>query len=499
MKNALNLALLALFSFVLILPGAVFLFVPNSETALSSEPAPFPSFTSTILPSPEGRKRLSSAIFDRSSVKYDAISLRNTLSYSVIGAIESSEVVSGSPGWLFYKPEFERWDCSRRAKLDDELARAETILSMIEAAEANITFVSAPNKASIESSQLAGPAARYAPCYFDFESEFRASLSQYPATVVIDHAKALEELGGDAQRYYKMDTHWTPIGGYAAIAQLRASLPEVFFGKIPAIKSQEPAKRRTDLGNIMLRFRALEPSMDLVLEETASAGSGAGVLIVHDSFYGIVAAQLKSAFPAVTLAKLNGQSPPDADTLRNFDHIVVESVERQFLTRMNVPWTGPDSLTFGWGSPLGDLILDQSQLLAEQCNWEEAVNIMESEESRARALGMEFISASAVRTIADPRIMFRLPSVRGRMVCLEAEFSHPTATRTQLYFERETPGDGRSMFAEPQSVFREVHPGRSRVAWIMPQSALGRMARFDPVQSGDFELNSLRYAYGADH
>ncbi|MBU2082841.1 MAG: hypothetical protein KJ801_02175 [Alphaproteobacteria bacterium] len=492
------MALLALFSFALLVPGAAFLVAPKGETVLSSEPTPFPSLKSIVLPSPEGRKSLSSAIFDRSSVKYNAISLRNSLSYSVLGAIESSEVVSGSPGWLFYKPEFERWGCSRRATLDDELARAETILDMIEAAKANVTFVSAPNKASIESSRLAGSAARYAPCYFDFESDFRASLSRYPATVVIDHAQALEALGGDAQRYYYMDTHWTPMGGYAAIAQLRASLPDALSGSIPAIESQEPAMRRTDLGNIMLRFRSQEPSVNLVLEPTASPESGAGVLIVHDSFYGIVAPQLKSAFPSATLSKLNGRAPPDADTLRKFDHIIIESVERQFLARMNLSWTRPDSLTFGWGSPLGDHILDQSQLLAEQCNWDEAVNIIEDKQSHALVRGMEFISSSAVRSTADPRIMFRLPPAQGRLVCLEAEFSHPTKTRTQLYFERDTPGDGRSMFAEPQSVFRLVQPGRSRISWVIPQSALGRMARFDPVQDGDFELNSLRYAYGPD-
>lgn len=489
-----NLSLLTVFVLVLAAPATSF-FLDGREIQISRNPVAFTNVGSVFAPAPQGRKSLVSAILDRTPLRFDAISIKNRISYTILGDIETSQVISGEPGWLFLKGQFTNWGCERRVTLDSRLERAKTVMIFAEAANANVTFVLAPNKASVERKRLTGRAARYAPCYFDFEHRFRSFLQDVDVHTLIDHADALETLNTSQQKYYQHDTHWAPEGSYAALLQLRDALADVQPVPRGGATTQALVERRTDLGNNMLRLLKKEEVMDIDPAHDSRPDVGEEILIVHDSFYQIIKSKILTLFPAATMLSLNRTADLGNDNLKKYKHIVIESVERHFLRRMSVSWSDSGGASVGWGTPIGDHILDQSALAANRCDWTSAVDILSASETAARTNNIEFVSDTKMSATRDPQIRFRVPDTK-RTICIAAEFTHSEETRTQLFLARKHRKKDGPIFSEGQSVLRILPPGRSRLVLVMPDATKGSEARFDPVSKGDFELHSFQYAFG---
>lgn len=484
MRKSIDLFILVAFVAVLAAPvigfatiGAIPGFEQRPLTA-------FPAIEATLRPAPEARAQLADAIFERSAAKREAVRFRNRASLSLFGAIETDRVVSGAPGWLFVKGQFERFDCARHSDLRDSLRRFILMAQFAEANDVPVRFAIAPNKASAEREAVRGRAAIYAACYDKIESEIRSAIRAADSPVIIDHLDAVLAARGDDRLYMKTDTHWTRATGVRALAQLARSLPEAFPGEPEVVRMQD-IPVATDLWNGMLVQKGVEPQPTPVLVRNPTRGPSApSVLLVHDSFYRRMRTEFAAWARDVRMLNRNEVAPTDAD-LSDIDYLVVERVERVILER------AMRADGFGWTSPIGRFLFRRAAKTANaQCDWSRATNALAAlppQDVRRASLD----GGTLTTTGGDPQAHLPpLASLGGPCVAVDIELPAPGVV--QLFISTEdAPG---RRFTEGASIIRQLPAGRHTVRFIMPPSARGRALRFDPAPGVGAVAHAFRVA-----
>src|SRR5579859_7115040 len=123
---------IGLFALFLVLPLAcVPLFAP-----LAPYGRPFAVFPAprSLLSEPAARAQLATAVLERSPLRKEAIIAENAVLYDGLGYIDTARVISGKNGWLFLKDEFWGGRCLAPADLEKDLAFADALQDVAEAA-----------------------------------------------------------------------------------------------------------------------------------------------------------------------------------------------------------------------------------------------------------------------------------------------------------------------------------------------------------------------------
>jgi hypothetical protein len=449
-----------------------------------------PGLGSVIAPEGDARDQLSDAIFERSDLRRIAISTKNALEFEVLGFADAEQVVSGAPGWLFYKPEIEAWTCERLA---DNRKDFEAVVLLGEIAAANgLPFVLAiaPNKASVERNAVQGRARLLLDCYFETADLLEARLAEANLPSILHHTPLVRARGESGDAFFRTDTHWLPVTGFLAAGDLMRSLglpgfPQDFQ---PATQSRP---RSTDLRRMLLLSpNEVVPFPDMSSEPAKSAIAanrldGANTLILHDSFYAEISDSLLGMLNNAQMLHIENDRSQTSSAVAGSEQLVVSSVERFLLQRVR------SDADLGWLSPVGRWVMDGADAAADQCQWEQTVNLLTSTKVTLHALSID-PGGAARSTSSDPRIQLTAPTFSNAATCLHIELELATPDVLQIFFQASDPADG---FIEQRSVRREVGAGLQRVQLVLPASAAGKDIRIDPVSNlGDFRIVSLKAA-----
>lgn len=479
-SDQLQLALLILF---LALPVAVLVvWGPAEAYVYGRDQHAWPEFDDLFEDDSRGREAFADAFLDRLILRRESIRMRNSISLDHFGYIDADSVVSGLDRWLFYKPAFAAWDCSNHGRLDHGLHRLTLYQELALANDVPITFVNAPNKASIEPAASTGRARTYGECYFEYEPRARAAFRQLKSPHFIDHADVLLPRRSEGDVYLRGDTHWTRRSAFAAIRQL--ILEGGLARTVEGPPSETFEEKTTDLENqtLLLGEPTQNPSYSLEgvhpLTESPSE-----IVIVHDSFYQEVPDYLTHLIPEARLINLNFPVFAALELAPN-SRVIVESVERAILSRV------VSHAHFGWHSSVGRWFADRMNEASADCDWEKARDLLPETEYSNLKRGA---SGTLTATGSEPRLWTSLPTApEGNSQCLalvlesEAEI-HPRRSATIFLDARETqidPDDRVFEFVHGRTV--DFHYGRrrngtqaNRIAFVVPATASGKRIRVD--------------------
>lgn len=466
-----------------------FLVAPIGLLALQGPAAPYvygrsqeawPGLPDLFAAKSEGRERFATALLDRLVIRRELIRLRNAATWSMLGSIDREKVVSGAPGWLFYKPAFESWACGRHGRLDHGLHRLALLLELAEDHEIPIVFANAPNKASVERAKVTERAALYAECYFAYEARARSRFAELASPRFVDHFEALASQAIANEVYLPTDTHWNRRAGHSALVQLvdRTGLAPLAAGD-PAPNT---TRKITDLGNQILMVGAPLTNPSYTPASVASDAPPRRIIAIHDSFYQEVPDLLDAMIPGVLRVNVNFPEFRSID-FDAAEHVVIESAERAFLSRLL------DHGFFGWHSRVGQWIQGRMTQETERCDWLARESLLD--ETDSHDLVLEHDGAIAA-TGPSPRLYAKLPETGNRRTCLVLEMRsdapvHPRRV-ARLFLDARS-----ARIAETDRVFEFVH-GRTielrygrrrdgssidRLAFIVPETAAGRRIRID--------------------
>lgn len=198
---------------VCILPVAVMPW--QTENAVGNEQlAPLPelrkedgSFNDSIL------NEFSDYFADHFGFRHEMITLNDQLTGAVFKTLDSSSVLLGKDGWLFYKSTIEDYTGAKRFTARQSYAAARVLGLMQEYCEQNgvdFYFTIAPNKNSIYGSQMP---VRYAAASERNVQLLKQQMQQQNVRYV-DLFEGLSDF--QEQLYYHLDSHWNMRGAQKA-------------------------------------------------------------------------------------------------------------------------------------------------------------------------------------------------------------------------------------------------------------------------------------------
>ena len=499
---------LACFAAFVLGPGTTLLASgPADPYVHGREPTPWPGLRAVIASRPDGRSRLADALLDRLALRRKAIRARNVLTFRGLDYADTERVVSGAPGWLFYKPAFDAWTCDEHPRLDHGLHRLMLLTELAEANALPLVVAVAPNKASIHPERAAGRAALYAECYARYAARLRAALDRIDSPHLVDHARTLRVAAREGDAYHPTDTHWTLVEAYRALETLSGATG--WYGPAGAAPSLALEAKSTDLGDqiLLLAEETPAPVARPPQDGPAPLDPTRRVLLVHDSFYEEAARYLPFFLPGAERVNVNR---PDFRSVAygGFDALIIESVEREILRRFR------SHAHFSWFSPAGQWIQARMAEAATRCDGSVAVDLLDGPD--AAPVYEDLVrgpDGTLEATGSAPKLWVDLPRAPGgRAVCLALEITDdeaPRATRAARLFldGRRTPiaaTDPAAEFSYGRTVELRYGRERRRLAFVVPPSALGGRLRLDLGELGpgtrliSFERREAPADAGAD-
>ena len=447
--------------------------------------ADFPALEAVVAPEMDGRTQLADAVIERSWARRTALTLRSGFDYLLFGQADVALAVSGEDGWLFYRPQFDAWNCEN---LDVSRNGIEALITQSEfaaAGEVPILFAIAPNKASVERDYLGGRAARVIDsCYDIVESELRTAAREDTTGLIVDHTALLQALEGDEPSFYRTDTHWRPRAELAAFNQLTglADHPTGVPLENPEFRSYD---KDTDIaGGILslpVRERVQRPLPTPVDWEQVDVSSYPGtVLVSHDSFYQSLAPVFEARFRNPVLAHLGNPHSADAgQAVETADFVIVERVERNLLRQMN-----------SWASVAGERdlyrwMLERNSATAQHCAWDEALDLMPANPDAGTDFRrMEVLPGGGVVTSGtNSRVHFRVPAEwAGAPVCMRARVT-VNLEEDQSWMFLPGPRFTEGRYANGRSLHLDLHKGENEIQLVLPESVVNQHIRWDPTRS----------------
>jgi len=467
---------------VLFLSGPMLVFAskgPEDRSAFGTSQTEFPPLLKLIAPRSKGREKIADAIFDRSLLQREAVAMRNRFSWYQLGFIEERRIVSGAPGWLFYKPAFAAWDCSKHESARSGLQRLAFLLELAEANSLSLAIASAPNKASIQSREVVGRAKHRSRCYFEFEREYRAMMRRYASSRLIDHAVVLEPRTRTSEPYLRLDTHWARLASFAAISQL---VKESGVGNLPPLDLPRfMEEKSTDLGNQMLLLdeQVFDQAVSVagIMNADQAPGSSEEIVILHDSFYHGARDYLEAMIPGVRLVNYRN-AEEELPSLEDVDFLILESVERAILTRVY------SQDYWGWNGWVGEWVLSGMGRESRNCRWDLAEDLLAGVATYDLTLSED---GSAHKNGLRPRLVAEMPLGKwtGR-VCLEVALEVGEEQKIQIFlsttdplFDSDVPRGELEKFVEARSVEGWLDPSNHSLSFVLPRENVDRRLRLD--------------------
>lgn len=315
--------------------------------------AAFPTVDAPSLLEPSFYAAIDRFVADQFPVRTDAVRIRATIDYGLLGGSTNPDVVVGRDGWLFPTDEL---DPPCRFAPPETLAQLDRVAARFQAAGVPVVFAVAPDKAAIYPERVDEPWAGVVPCTAAGRATLRAGFGERPAAVDLwDPVEAARTAAGDEPLYWLADTHWTARGALPAIERLVERLqPGAWDGAV--VVAGAPGERLGDLSRLIglprteaaPRFAFLDGRVterealpttvvevrgrELARFRVTGASSlvEGTTLIVHDSSFGVHAGLIAAWFEESVWLHVNEliEHPAIVEDLPPFDRIVVERVER---------------------------------------------------------------------------------------------------------------------------------------------------------------------------
>lgn len=164
---------------------------------------------------------------DHFGFRHEMITLNDQLTGTALRTLDSSSVLLGREGWLFYKSTLESYTGANRFTARQSFAAARVLRLMQEYCEENgieFCFTIAPNKNSLYGGRM--------PALYQKASLRNADLlTQQLAEQGVHYVDLFTPLSGeDRQLYYRLDSHWNMEGAQLAantlLTELQGSAPD---------------------------------------------------------------------------------------------------------------------------------------------------------------------------------------------------------------------------------------------------------------------------------
>lgn len=434
---------------------------------------------------PGKRDALVQSILDRSWVRKTSLRVYNWVAYSVFRSVDTSQMISGKDGWLFFKEQFtpcigdDVWnDFYESIAINNVFAKSvdiELILSI------------SPNKSSLYPEMLQSKYRLLTECAEENARRWR-ELAQHADYMILDHLPSLEalkqkfEIEGQSQPiYFETDTHWRSWAAPAVVADLLQR-----SGADPATAPQAmlavgSARTPTDLYNLMLLQEGLstQPAdLPVPLEPEPQPE----MIIVHDSFYERFASVLEEAFNVAGMYHIFRDRDILADRLRNYHgRLVVNSVERGMLGRFGHLNT----------SSLTEMLKPRLDEVANSC---ESQAILPEQVTIVGATVDEDFQHFEP-TGNDPMLILELGDDETGCLKLQVMVEQPSTLK--IYLPPLAGKDQELQYTESRSMLYPLASGANEIALVIPPELAGTW-RIDPVDQqipfalGLFETGTLQ-------
>lgn len=479
---------------VLIVPALVFVASGSISGFEQKKQTEFPPVSAVFYPATEAREQLADAIFERSAAKRWSIQFMNALHLYGFGFIDTPRAISGIDHWLFYKPQFEAWDCDRHEVLQLKLQRFQFLVDLVSAADIPLIFVHAPNKASIEREYLGGRTTRYHDCYFRFEKLFNDAISVMPASHFVDHSTVLRHAPGAQPTYLKYDTHWTRANGVKAMNQLFESRP----GRLGLPLYQPQFRNEPEKASTLSKILLLESTDQISVPVSVKPGSGesqearlvSNVLFFHDSFYDRILRYLKDRSPNARFLLSGSDIGVSAGaSLRQADIVVVEMVQRHFLDSI---WS---SKRLGWGGVFAEWLLEEMASSTQGCNWAKATVVVPQPLER-QTMAQKAVTKSPNEESADHPLMFQLPrDLIAAKLCLRVKISLAGKGKAKLYFSATDASATQPEYSQARMIQKNLSNGVNTLALVLPESVTSKWVKLEfSDHGGEVTIQSLEVA-----
>jgi len=422
---------------------------------------------------PDGKYRSTTAknLVLNSPFSIMAIRAKSILDYRIFGFVNSSNVISGTGSWLFYKPQFD-WQCDQGEMFETMLWHIEAMRVVARGANIDLRFSVSPDKSSVYADKLGGRAQSIAACKLQGSAKWRQIVRKVHSSV-IDHWVALQESEYEAPLYYLTDTHWNELGQALALRQLILN----FGGKdpgLPELGQKVETKRQTDMLRI-LRLAATEDAPEFPeFWSTKYKGKlikNENTLILHDSFYHELRDKLLSIFENAEMIHVdqidkNLIQRIASDTL---ERILVNSVERYFFDRLS-------SGALSWNSHFATMLINQNNKRSN-CVY-----------SRLPAAEMSVSNATlkggSYHTKRDSQFSIRLPDRPGK-TCFRARFETASTSDSEVFLPAHSKTTS-SLYHPGYAVQFYPHKSQRRqISLVLPPEFSGRVLRFNPIHDAN--------------
>jgi len=440
-----------------------------------------------LTPDDNYRNDVARRLVTNSPVGMDAIRTKNTLDFKVFGFVNTTQVVSGEDGWLFYKPSFSPDKCLSPKSAPAILGRIEALRAVAAATGIDLRFSVSPDKEVVYPDKLGPGVTALVGCKLETAREWRRMVKRAGSSL-IDHLDVLRHDFNDALLYLRTDTHWNDLGKVRILGQLARVYLGTSLSPDP-IPSGE-ATRKNDMLNTILRTKESETFAiyNDFLENVASTkikNKITSMLIVHDSFYALSKDFLAALFAEPSYVAY-GSSTFRADLDRAFSfnprHVLVNSVEREFFYRL---WAGE----FAWKKSLGIALLKRNEDEARKCD----VSNIRSDE--LTLLNLSEGTRGTYLAKGDPQIHIRLRN--GGRPCLRISFQADARESSALYLKAKLDGepDLPAIYQEGFKVELASAGDKRDFAIVLPAEFSGKEVRFDPFD-GPGRLSGLQIETG---
>jgi len=473
---------IALFVLVLVAPVAVLLLYGAVESYGREHPE-FPAIDKMLRGKKGRMDQFGDAVLQRSELTKLAIEFRSWVAYRLVGFVDTTQIVSGEDGWLFYRPEFTDARCIDEASAAAALRRLAVLVDMGRAAGIDLFVSIAPDKSTIYPEMLNQRMRGYWRCREQNIATLRRLMKRWMPEM-IDHAEALRaEKAAHPERplYYFGDTHWSPYGAAIALRQLLVAV----FPDRPIAAPQptgETRGHRADLSKMLLlaleeQVATLDPAIENDLATLNRDPDGYRTVIAHDSFYAMLMPQLRAVFPDVRTFHFVQDSGELGPPTLSANRLIINVLEQTLLPRIL------DS-HLNWNTPMMMAIIKRSTIAAKACR--------------------NFTAAGAGSRLGgeDSPVSIDLPAAQpARLPCLRLTLAKPVASLLEVMLP--DPQDG--AFEPGHGFLYRLAADKRVVSFVLPAyvagggirlalSAAARPIALQAIEIGDVDWADIETA-----
>ncbi len=215
-------------------------------------------------------------------------------------------------------------------------------------------------------------------------------------------------------------------------------------------------KRETDMGNLMLllpdteTYEQIDPAVETQVGRIYGATPAPRTALLADSFYTVATFNDPQVFPG--LEERHIDAPDAGDVIANADQLIINSVERAFLGRVEMG-------ILHWSSSLGKALLARNAAAAQACT----------------------AFQSAARADEAGQVVVSMPQVRdGYLPCVRITLES-AGTNLEIALPRRVADGYDTGFTPGRAIKQSVPSGRQVLTYIMPGYVAGRSLAVRPA------------------